>query len=54
MWRGKHNEIFVYNTCSHNCLYCYANYDKDSVLKNGEKHNPLSPLLIGEEMDVVK
>ena len=38
------------------CLYCYANYDMETVAKNRKLHNASSPLLIGElsEQDVVK
>ena len=41
-------DIGVYNTCSHFCKYCYANYDEKKVRENREKHNPNSSLLIGE------
>ena len=49
-------DIGYYNSCNHLCKYCYANYDEKKVSETLKKHNPASPLLIGEleSDDIIK
>lgn len=41
-------DIGAYDTCGHLCRYCYANTNKDNVIKNIKYHDPCSPILLGK------
>lgn len=45
-----------YNSCPNGCRYCYANKDAQKAVENYRRHNPLSPLLLGDVLptDIIK
>ena len=43
-------DVGAYDTCPHFCRYCYANGSREAVMRNVRRHDPASPLLIGNLM----
>ena len=48
--------VNIQTGCNRDCKYCYANYDQKTVRENLRRHDPASPLLVGQltEEDVIR
>lgn len=46
----KSIDIGQYDTCTHGCVYCYANQKKDLAKNNYKRHDPQSRFLISDRI----